>query len=113
MRRSERPRLGVIQYSNPEGGSGFIANPSLPWMSGFDITQESPVYDQETAWLRDSAQGSYTYYPQYPTPSPAPIPYNTTCGGVNGIGDLVLRRSDVVAPLPVNVSVTGRMITTV
>ena len=56
MRRSERPRLGVIQYSNPEGGSGFIANPSLPWMSGFDITQESPVYDQETAWLRDSAR---------------------------------------------------------
>jgi hypothetical protein len=60
--------LGVVRYCTPEGGSGYIANPSLPWLSSFVITQQAPVYDQETAWLRDSAPGSYTNYSRFGPP---------------------------------------------
>ncbi len=60
--------MGVVKYCTPEGGSGFIANPSLPWLSSFNITQQAPVYDQETAWLRNSAPGSYTNYSRFGPP---------------------------------------------
>lgn len=60
--------LGVVRYCTPEGGSGFIANPALPWLSSFNITQQAPVYDQETAWLRDSKPGSYTNYSRFGPP---------------------------------------------
>jgi hypothetical protein len=60
--------MGVVQYCTAEGGSGFIANPSLPWLSSFNITQQSPVYDQETAWLRDSPPGTYTNYSRFGPP---------------------------------------------
>lgn len=107
--------MGVVRYCTPEGGSGFIANPALPWLSTFDITQQSPVYDQETAWLRTSRPGTFTNYARFGAPysqdggvlapftdhplyddSGAPVPYETGCG----MGDLVLLRSDVVAPMP-------------
>lgn len=115
--------LGVVKYCTPEGGSGFIANPSLPWLSTFDITQMAPVYDQDMGWLRDTRPGTFTNYPRFGPPYSAdggvlppyqggaamddagdagqPAPYDTSCAGM---GDLVLRRSDVVAPLP---SITG------
>ncbi len=111
--------LGVVRYCTKEGGSGFIANSALPWLSTFDITQQAPVYDQETAWLRTSRPGTYTNYsrfgppysidggirpPYYPSAhddnSGQPVPFDTSCG----MGDLILRRSDVVAQLP---SITG------
>jgi hypothetical protein len=60
--------LGVVKYCTPQGGSGFIANPSLPWLSSFNITQQAPVYDQETAWLRNSPPGSYTNYSRFGPP---------------------------------------------
>ena len=60
--------MGVVQYCTPEGGSGFIANSALPWLSSFVITQQAPVYDQETAWLRDSQPGSYTNYSRFGPP---------------------------------------------
>jgi hypothetical protein len=89
--------VGVIQYCNAEGGSGFITNPALPWLSKFDITQLSPVYDQNVGWLRnDPKPGAFTYYPQFDEPGGLPTPTDTSCG----IGDLVLLRSDVVAPMP-------------
>jgi hypothetical protein len=94
--------MGVVKYCTPEGGSGFIANASLPWLSSFDITQQAPVYDQTTAWLRDSQPGSYTNYsrfgPPYSmdggvlppyygddssaggTPSSQPVPTVVSCG---------------------------------
>jgi hypothetical protein len=107
--------LGVVRYCTPEGGSGYIANGSLPWLSSFNITQQAPVYDQETAWLRNSQPGSYTNYARFGPPysidggvlppyMDAPIPggpgdpepFQTSCG----MGDLTLLRSDVVAPMP-------------
>lgn len=107
--------LGVVKYCTPEGGSGYIANASLPWLSSFNITQQAPVYDQTTAWLRNSKPGSYTNYSRFGPPysldggvlppyaggpelgdDGQPIPYETGCG----MGDLVLLRSDVVAPMP-------------
>jgi hypothetical protein len=60
--------MGVVKYCTPEGGSGYIANPSLPWLSSFNITQQAPVYDQETAWLRNSPPGSYTNYSRFGPP---------------------------------------------
>lgn len=60
--------LGVVKYCTDEGGSGYVSNPSLPWLSTFDITQMVPVYDQTTAWLRDQAPGSYTNYPRFGPP---------------------------------------------
>lgn len=60
--------LGVVRYCTPEGGSGFIPNSSLPWMSSFDWSQQAPVYDQTTAWLRDSPPGSYTNYARFGPP---------------------------------------------
>lgn len=60
--------MGVVEYCTPEGGSGFIANASLPWLSSFNITQQAPVYDQETAWLRNSLPGSYTNYSRFGPP---------------------------------------------
>jgi len=107
--------LGVVKYCTPEGGSGYIANPALPWLSSFDITQQSPVYDQTTAWLRDSRPGSFTNYSRFgppysmdggvlppyrggfdPGPDAGPDPVQTSCG----MGDWTLLRSDVVAPMP-------------
>jgi len=107
--------LGVVKYCTPEGGSGYIANGSLPWLSHFNITQQSPVYDQETAWLRNSLPGSYTNYARFGPPYSidggvlppymdggsgdgfdGPVPVETSCG----MGDLTLLRSDVVAPMP-------------
>lgn len=105
--------LGVVRYCTAEGGSGYIANSALPWLSEFNITHQSPVFDQETAWLRTSRPGTYTNYSRFGAPysmdggvlppywpdsvsDDGPEPYNTDCG----MGDLILRRSDVVAPLP-------------
>ncbi len=113
-----RRGLGVVKYCTPQGGSGFIANPSLPWLSSFDITQLAPVYDQDMGWLRNSQPGTFTNYPRFGPPYSAdggalppfqpgsafddsPPPYDTSC---TGMGDLILRRADVVAPLP---SITG------
>lgn len=116
-------RLGAVYYSTPEGGSGYIANPALPWLSSFNITQQAPVYDQETAWLRTSQPGTFTNYSRFGAPYSVdggiqppyyglsaiddPVPYDTSCAGMAGLGadgDLILRRADVVAPLP---SITG------
>lgn len=108
--------MGVVRYCTPEGGSGFIANPALPWLSTFDITQQAPVYDQDTGWLRDTRPGSFTNYSRFgppysadggvlppfaydggdPQAMPQPVPVQTSCG----MGDVVLLRSDVVAPMP-------------
>lgn len=119
-----RSGMGVIKYCTPEGGSGFIANPGLPWLSSFDITQQSPVYDQTEGWLRDKQPaGNYTYYQRFGPPysvdggvlppfagggvaldDDQPAPFPTDASDCGGLGDLVLRRSDVVAPLP---SITG------
>jgi hypothetical protein len=60
--------LGVVRYCTPAGGSGFIANSALPWLSSFNITQQAPVYDQETAWLRDAKPGSFTNYSRFGPP---------------------------------------------
>ena len=60
--------LGVVRYCTPEGGSGFVDNPALPWLSTFDITQMAPVYDQTPGWLRDSKPGTYTNYPRFGPP---------------------------------------------
>jgi hypothetical protein len=60
--------MGVVKYCTPAGGSGFIANAALPWLSSFNITQQAPVYDQETAWLRDSKPDSYTNYSRFGPP---------------------------------------------
>jgi hypothetical protein len=119
-----RRGLGVVKYCTPQGGSGFIANPALPWLSTFDITQQAPVYDQDMGWLRDSRPGTFTNYSRFGPPYSAdggiqspftggvamddggaaqPIPYDSSCAG-GGIGDLILRRADVVAQLP---SITG------
>jgi len=103
--------LGVVRYYTPEGGEGFITNSSLPWLSTFDLHQMSPVYDQETQWLRDSKPGSFSNYPWFGPPYSmdggtlppyadggfdGPAPVETSCG----MGDLTLLRSDVVAPMP-------------
>jgi hypothetical protein len=121
--------MGVVRYGTPQGGSGFIANASLPWLSSFNVTQQAPVYDQETAWLRNSAPGSYTNYSRFGPPysvdggvlppyyppvdaSGQPLPSPTNCGmgaildGANG-PSLVLLRSDVVAPMP-SITTTAR-----
>lgn len=96
--------MGVVAYDTPEGGSGFIANSSLPWLSSFNITQQAPVYDQDMAWLRNQRPGSYTNYSRFGDP------YSLDGGvlppyaddGLAGLGDTtdVLLRSDVVAPMP-------------
>jgi hypothetical protein len=102
--------LGVVRYYTPEGGEGYIANSSLPWLSSYNVTQQAPVYDQETAWLRNSQPGSFTNYsrfgapysldggvlPPYADGFDEPVPYDTS----SGMGDLVLLRQDVVAPMP-------------
>jgi hypothetical protein len=103
--------LGVTYYDTPEGGSGFVTNASLPWLSTFEPYQLNPVYDQETQWLRDSKPGSFSNYPRFGDPYSldggtqppfaaagfdGPVPVETSCG----IGDLTLLRSDVVAPMP-------------
>jgi hypothetical protein len=104
--------LGVVRYCTPEGGSGYITNPALPWLSSYNITHDAPVYDQETAWMREGQPGSFTNYSRFGPPysidggvlppfygvpeSDGPEPYDTSCG----MGDLVLLRSDVVAPMP-------------
>jgi hypothetical protein len=85
--------LGVVAYCTPEGGSGYISNPSLPWLSSFDITQMAPVYDQTTAWLRDQQPGTYTNYPRFGPP------YSVDGG--------VLPPYDGAAGEPVPSSVTG------
>jgi hypothetical protein len=89
--------LAAFEYCTPEGGSGFISDATVPTMSTFDITQLSPVYDQEMGWLRNTTRpGAFTYYPDY-YPAEFPPPTSTGC---SGIGDLVLTRADVVAPMP-------------
>jgi hypothetical protein len=94
--------LAALEYCTDEGGSGFISDATVPTMSTFDITQLSPVYDQEMGWLRNTTRpGAYTVYPDYYPAGEAPELVRTGC---SGIGDLVLRRADVVAPLP---SITG------
>ena len=60
--------VGVINYCTQEGGSGYITDAAAPWLSTFDITQESPVFDQTTAWLRDSQPGSFTFYQRFGPP---------------------------------------------
>jgi hypothetical protein len=87
--------LGVVRYCTPEGGSGFIPNSSLPWLSSFNITQQAPVYDQYPGWLRDALPGSYTNYsrfgppysmdggvlpPYYVDETGQPVPVPTSCG---------------------------------
>ena len=86
--------MGVVKYCTPEGGSGYVANPALPWLSSFDITQMAPVYDQTTAWLRDSQPGTFTNYPRFGPPYSndggvlppytddyyAPVPTQVNCG---------------------------------
>lgn len=89
--------LGVVQYCTQEGGSGFIANPSLPWLSSFDITQMAPVYDQTTAWLRDSKPGTYTNYPNFGPP------YSVDGGTLPPYEDA----SGYAQPTPVNVTPCG------
>lgn len=107
--------LGVVRYCTPQGGSGYIPNPYLPWLSTFNITHQSPVYDQDMAWMREEKPGSFTNYARFGPPysidggvlppyaggpvigdDGEPVPYETGCG----MGDLVLLRSDVVAPMP-------------
>lgn len=104
--------LGVVKYCTPEGGSGYITNASLPWLSTFDWYQLNPVYDQETQWMRDLAPGSFSNYPRFGPPysldggtlppyagvisADDPVPVETECG----MGDLTLLRSQVVAPMP-------------
>jgi hypothetical protein len=110
--------MGVVKYCTPAGGSGYITNPALPWLSTFNITHQSPVYDQDMGWMRESQPGSFTYYNRFGPPYSAdggvlppyrggaamddgPEPYDTSCQqGGGGMGDLILRRADVVAPLP-------------
>ncbi len=94
--------MGVVKYCTAEGGSGYVPNPYLPWLSSFDITQQAPVYDQDMAWMRESRPGTYTNYsrfgppysmdggvlpPYWETPAPIgtdangqPIPYQASCG---------------------------------
>lgn len=87
--------LGVVQYCTPEGGSGFIANPALPWLSSFEMSQMSPVYDQGPGWLRDTRPGTFTNYPRFGAPYSMdggtlppfardsrgmPVPVSTGCG---------------------------------
>lgn len=84
--------MGVVKYCTPEGGSGYVANPSLPWLSSFNITQMAPVYDQTTAWLRDSQPGTFTNYPRFGPP------YSND-GGV-----LPPYTDDYYAPAPTQVS---------
>jgi hypothetical protein len=91
--------MGVVQYCTPEGGSGFIANPSLPWLSSFDITQMAPVYDQETAWLRNSEPGSYTNYPRFGPP------YSVDGGVLPPYGEDPLEYGQ--QPVPVQVGCSG------
>lgn len=104
--------LGVVRYCTAEGGSGYIPDSQLPWQSSFEFQQMVPVWDQEPAWLRNSAPGSFTNYPRFGPPialdggtqppfdgfppGSDPVPYQTGCG----MGDLVLLRSDVVAAMP-------------
>ncbi len=114
-----RRGLGVIKYCTPAGGSGYITNPSLPWLSSFNITQQSPVYDQNVGWMREGQPGAFTYVQRFGPPYSAdggvlppysggaamnddgPEPYDTSCQqGGGGMGDLILRRADVVAPMP-------------
>ena len=111
--------LGVVAYCTPEGGSGYAVDSQLPWLSTFDWQQMVPAWDQETAWMRDSAPGTYSNYPRFGPPysfdggtlppyagggsNLEPTPYNTSCG----IGDLVLLREDVVAPMP-SITTTAR-----
>jgi hypothetical protein len=87
--------IGAMFYCTPEGGSGYIPSSQVPTLSTFGVWQDAPVYDQTTAWLRDQAPGSFTDYPILDGPMPSAV--EATCGGM---GDLFLRRSDVVAPLP-------------
>jgi hypothetical protein len=89
--------VGVIQYANAEGGSGFITNPALPWLSKYNVTQLAPVWDQDIGWLRNNSKpGAFTYYPWFDEGTALPV---ETSGGC-GMGDLVLTRDDVVAPMP-------------
>jgi len=94
--------IAALEYCTREGGSGFISDATVPTMSTFDITQLSPVYDQEMGWLRNTTRpGGYTVYPDYYPGGEAPTPQPSGC---SGLGDMVLTRGDVVAPLP---SITG------
>jgi hypothetical protein len=98
--------LRALEYCTDEGGSGFISDATVPTMSTFDITQLSPVYDQETAWLRNTTRpGAFTVYPDF-YPASEPRPSRAGCSGL-GAAQFVLRRSDVVAPLP-SISDTAR-----
>ena len=94
--------MGVVKYCTAEGGSGYVPNAYLPWLSSFDITQQAPVYDQNTAWMREESPGRYTNYsrfgppfstdggvlpPYYDVPvsvatdaNGQPIPYQASCG---------------------------------
>ncbi len=112
--------MGVVKYCTAAGGSGYITNPSLPWLSTFNITQQSPVYDQNIGWMREGQPGAFTYVQRFGPPYSAdggvlppysgggaalnddgPEPYDTSCQqGGGGMGDLILRRGDVVAALP-------------
>lgn len=91
--------LAAVPYCTPEGGSGYIPDAYAPTLSTFVITQDSPVYDQTTGWLRQQWPGTFTNYPDFIPAGFPPVP-ERACG----VGDLYLRRDDVVAPMP---SMTG------
>jgi hypothetical protein len=96
--------MGVVRYCTSEGGSGYITNPALPWLSSYNITHDAPVYDQETAWMRESRPGSFTNYSRFGAPysadggvlppyreptahdEPSPVQVGG-CGGMGGLGD--------------------------
>jgi len=105
--------LGVVAYCTPEGGSGYVTNSNLPWLSDFDWQQMVPKWDQTTEWMRNSKPGTFSNYPRWgppysldggtlppyaggPAANASPTPYDTSCG----MGDLVLLREDVIAPMP-------------
>jgi hypothetical protein len=99
--------MGVVKYCTAEGGSGYVTNPALPWLSSFDITQQAPVYDQDMAWMRESRPGTYTNYSRFGPPysmdggvlppywdvpvsvatdaNGQPIPYQPGCNGLGAV----------------------------
>ena len=101
----------ALRYCTRAGGSGFFSSATVPTMSNFDVTRLSPVYDQDPGWLRNSNKSDrVTFYPEFwpswndnpdsgSNRAPFPKPARTSCG-VSGLGDVVLTRDQVVAPMP-------------
>jgi hypothetical protein len=98
--------LGVIEYCTEEGGSGFITNATAPSQSTFDITQLSPVFDQEMGWLRnDNHPTGFTYYPDFEVPpalqpsmlSPADLSPTIGVAQVQGCGMGAVSPADFMA----------------